>query len=294
MARANHGSFPMNVVCLWSAPLLMAFAVVAWAGEDVAGAKDHPMLTRWPGSYITEYQHNYNSADFLVLNPAGGEPDKKAVEGDYTSLLYFYESPETQPSPLQVIRNYQAAVKAIGGKVAYERLPSEGDGGETTLNVTANGKDVWVKVVPGIYSAPTQSYQLVIVEAAPMTQTISANKLWDDLSKNGFVTLYINFDTGKADLKEDGLRAVQEIVKALANNPSLAISIEGHTDNVGDAATNKVLSENRAKSVMNAVVAGGIDASRLSAVGFGQEAPIADNRTEEGRAKNRRVELVKK
>lgn len=284
----------MSVVCRWSALLLALFATTAWAGEDVAGAKDHPMLTRWPGSYITEYQKNYNSVEFLVLNPAGGEPDKKAIEGDYTALLYFYESAETQPSPLQVIRNYQAAVKAIGGSVVYERLPREGDGGETTLNVAANGKDVWVKVVPGIYSAPTQSYQLVIVEAAPMSQMISANKLWDDLSRNGFVTLYINFDTGKAELKEDGRQAVREIVKVLANNPSLVIRIEGHTDNVGDAATNKVLSENRAKSVMNAIVAAGIDATRLSAVGFGQESPIADNRTEEGRAKNRRVELVKK
>ena len=279
----------------WSAALLLgSIAAAASAGEDVAGAKDHPMLTRWPGSYIAEFQKNYNAAEFLVTTPAGGEPDKKQVEGDHTSLLYFYQSADSQPSPLQVIRNYQAAVKAIGGAVVYERLPSEGDGGETTLNVAANGKDVWVKVTPGIYSAPTQSYQLVIVEAAAMTQVIGASKLWDDLSKNGFVTLYINFDTGKSDLKDDGVRAVQEIVKALQSNPSLAISIEGHTDNVGDAASNKTLSESRAKSVMNAVVAGGIDASRLSAVGRGQESPIADNRTEEGRAKNRRVELVKK
>ena len=284
----------MAVSCRWFVGLLLGWAAAAWAGEDVAGAKDHPMLTRWPDSYIAEYQKNYNAATFLIPNAAGGEPLQKTVEGDYTSLHYFYNNAETQPSPLQVIRNYQAAVKAIGGTVIYERLPSQGDGGETTLNASANGKDVWVKVVPGIYSAPTQSYELVIVEAAPMAQVVSASKLWDDLSKNGFVTLYINFDTGKADLKEDGVRAVQQIVQMLENNPSLAISIEGHTDNVGDPASNKTLSENRAKSVMTAVVAGGIDASRLSATGFGQESPIADNRSEEGRAKNRRVELVRK
>ncbi|NJN63855.1 MAG: OmpA family protein [Acidobacteria bacterium] len=68
----------------------------------------------------------------------------------------------------------------------------------------------------------------------------------------------------------------------------------GHTDNVGQPAPNKALSEKRAQSVMAAVIAGGIDAKRLSAAGFGQERPVADNRTEEGRAKNRRVELVKK
>jgi OOP family OmpA-OmpF porin len=74
----------------------------------------------------------------------------------------------------------------------------------------------------------------------------------------------------------------------------LRLSIEGHTDNVGTPQNNKVLSENRAKAVMNAVASSGVDASRLTSVGWGQERPVADNRTEEGRAKNRRVEIVKK
>ncbi|HEU0289221.1 MAG TPA: OmpA family protein, partial [Burkholderiales bacterium] len=75
---------------------------------------------------------------------------------------------------------------------------------------------------------------------------------------------------------------------------SLSIAVEGHTDNVGQATANKALSEQRARSVMNAIVAVGIDPKRVSAAGFGQERPIADNRSEEGRSKNRRVELVKK
>ncbi|MGH8236936.1 MAG: OmpA family protein [Steroidobacteraceae bacterium] len=76
--------------------------------------------------------------------------------------------------------------------------------------------------------------------------------------------------------------------------PTLQLGIEGHTDNVGDAASNKKLSEARAKSVTAAIVASGVETARLSAAGFGQDKPVADNRTEEGRAKNRRVELVKK
>jgi OOP family OmpA-OmpF porin len=87
---------------------------------------------------------------------------------------------------------------------------------------------------------------------------------------------------------------VREIVAMLKAAPTLRLSIEGHTDNVGTPAANKVLAENRAKSVMKAIVENGIPAGRLTAVGFGQEVPVADNRTEEGRAKNRRVELVKK
>ncbi len=74
----------------------------------------------------------------------------------------------------------------------------------------------------------------------------------------------------------------------------LRVSIEGHTDNVGDPAANKKLSSDRANAVMNALIAKGIDKSRLSSVGWGQEKPVADNGTDEGRAKNRRVEIVKK
>src|SRR5262245_13974977 len=268
-------------------------AANASAGEDVAGAKDHPLLTRYPDSFITEYTKNYDATEFSV-GPRGAEPKKQTVEGDTTTIRYFYENAEKQPSPLQLIRNYQNAVKQIGGAVVYERLPKEGDGGETTLQVTTGGKDVWIKVLPDIFGAPTQSYQLVITEVASMAQVVSANELLRELNKNGYVALYINFDTGKADLKQDGVATVQEIATLLKSHPTLRLSVEGHTDNVGDAAANKKLSEARAKSVTSAIVASGIDAARLSASGFGQEKPVADNRNEEGRARNRRVELVKK
>ena len=276
---------------LATATCLMAGS--AYAGEDVAGAKDHPLLTRYPDSFITEYTKNYDAMEFQV-GARGTEPKKQTVEGDTTTLRYFYENAEKQPSPLQLIRNYQNAVKQIGGTVVYERMPKEMDAGETTLQVTTGGKDVWIKVLPDIFSAPTQSYQLVITEIASMAQVVSANELLQELNKNGFVALYINFDTGKADLKQDGVASVKEIATLLKTNPTLKLSVEGHTDNVGDAAANKKLSEARAKSVTTALVASGVDAVRLSAAGFGQEKPVADNRTEEGRAKNRRVELVKK
>ena len=209
-------------------------------------------------------------------------------------LTYFHKNAQKQPSALELIRNYQNAIKSIGGEVVYERLPKDGDGGETTLKVATGGKDVWVLVEPGIFSAPTQSYKLAIVEVAAMQQVVSANKLLDELNKNGFIALYINFDTNKAELKADGQATVKEIVAMLKAAPAMKISVEGHTDNVGAAAANKSLSENRAKSVMTAVVAGGIAANRLSAAGFGADKPIADNRSEDGRAKNRRVELVKR
>jgi outer membrane protein OmpA-like peptidoglycan-associated protein len=87
---------------------------------------------------------------------------------------------------------------------------------------------------------------------------------------------------------------VDEICQLMSSNPSLKISIEGHTDNVGTPESNKALSDERAKAVLAAIVLKGISNSRMTAVGWGQEKPVADNRTEEGRARNRRVEIVKK
>ncbi len=271
----------------------IAAACLASAATDAPKSKDHPLLTRYPNSHIAEYEKNYNAVEFAV-GQQGGEPKRKAVEGDATVIRYFHDDPQKQPSPLQVIRNYQNAIKSIGGEVVYERLPREGDGGETTLRVNTGGKEVWVRVEPEIFSAPAQSYRLQVVEVAAMQQVVSANKLLDELNRNGFIALYINFDTGKWDLKADGQATVREIVAALKSAPALKVAIEGHTDNVGQPAANKTLSEKRAQSVMAAIVAGGIDAKRLSAAGFGQERPVADNRSEEGRAKNRRVELVRK
>jgi OOP family OmpA-OmpF porin len=262
------------------------------AAEDVGGAKDHPLLSRYPDSHIVEYEQNYNAAQFAI-GSQDGVVQRQTVEGDATQFRYFHNAVDKQPSPLQLLRNYQNAIKSIGGEVIYERLPQDGDGGETTLKVTTGGKEVWVRLEPEIFSAPTQSYKLVIVEVAAMQQVVSANQLLDELNRNGFIALYINFDTGKAELKADGQATVAEIVSMLKASPALRLAIEGHTDSQGQAEANKLLSEQRAQSVMNALVAAGIEAQRLSAAGFGQERPVADNRSEEGRAKNRRVELVK-
>jgi OmpA-OmpF porin, OOP family len=262
--------------------LLFCLVVVAdaHAQSDARGSKDHPMLTRYPDSRIEEYVKNFNAVEVAVGKNADGSAKRETIEGDSTKIVYFHNIVDKQPSPLQLIRNYQNAIKSIGG--------------ETTLKATVNGKDVWVRVEPGIFSAPTQSYLLHFVERAALTQVVTANKLLDELNAKGFITLYINFDTNKSDIKADAKPTLTEVAKALAGSPNLKIGIEGHTDNVGNAAANKTLSESRAKSVMAALAAQGIASARMSAAGFGQEKPIADNRSEEGRAKNRRVELVKK
>ena len=95
-------------------------------------------------------------------------------------------------------------------------------------------------------------------------------------------------------IRPDSQPVIDQVAEMLQTNAGLMLSVEGHTDSVGTPQSNKTLSEERAKSVVAAVVELGVDAGRLTAVGWGQEKPVADNRTEDGRAKNRRVEIVKK
>jgi OmpA-OmpF porin, OOP family len=127
-----------------------------------------------------------------------------------------------------------------------------------------------------------------------MNQDIGVNELVDKLNKDGFLTLYINFDTGKATIKPDSDKSVDDAAAVLKAAPTLKIEVGGHTDNAGTPASNEKLSADRAQAVMAALVKRGVAASRLTAKGYGQNSPIADNRSEDGRAKNRRVELVKK
>jgi outer membrane protein OmpA-like peptidoglycan-associated protein len=127
-----------------------------------------------------------------------------------------------------------------------------------------------------------------------MKQDVTASSMLDALNREGHIALYINFDTGKSTIKPESKPIINQIVEMLKANPDLKISVEGHTDNVGNPKSNQTLSDERAKAVVSAIVAQGIDAKRLNATGYGQDKPIADNKTEEGRAKNRRVELVKK
>ena len=102
------------------------------------------------------------------------------------------------------------------------------------------------------------------------------------------------FATSKADILPESNAVVAQMIALLKENPGLKVSIEGHTDNSGDAKANKGLSERRAQAVLAALKTAGIPAGRLSAAGWGSEKPVADNGTAEGKAQNRRVELVKK
>ena len=118
--------------------------------------------------------------------------------------------------------------------------------------------------------------------------------LYDRLLSSGKIVTYgITFDVGKATIKPQSMGTINEIFSILKQYPDLKFSVEGHTDNTGNLALNQTLSEARSKAIVEKLVEMGIDKSRLASAGKGQNNPISDNSTPEGRAKNRRVEFVK-
>lgn len=161
-----------------------------------------------------------------------------------------------------------------------------------TYGLNKDGKTILMSVTSN------SSYgALYIGEAEGFKQTVSiikADQIEKDLNEKGKSILHINFDTDKASLKSDGVDVVNEIAKVLKANPNLKLEVNGYTDNVGNEKHNLDLSKNRAKTVVTTLSNSGIEKTRLSSNGFGASNFIADNSTEEGKAQNRRVELIKK
>lgn len=142
----------------------------------------------------------------------------------------------------------------------------------------------------------TATGQLGFVELKDFKQTIqkySAEGMKKEIDATGKAIVNINFDTDKATLKADGQEVVNQITALLKGAPALKLSIEGHTDNTGSAERNKALSAERSNAVMLALVSTGIGKDNLKAAGFGADKPLVANDSEENKAKNRRVELVK-
>lgn len=126
--------------------------------------------------------------------------------------------------------------------------------------------------------------------------TVTSDAMAKALAADGAISLYgIHFDTNKSTIKPESRATIDQIAKLLTAQPSLSLDVVGHTDNVGGADANLKLSQRRADAVVTALVEDhGVDEARLTAKGAGLSKPVADNGTEEGRGKNRRVELVKR
>lgn len=238
-----------------------------------------------------------------IMKPFEGKLYKinvNAERGEEFSQRYFEKSMEDYLASV-------GAVKVFDGEItreAYDQYEKEdpNKGGEGDIGYFNEPIKFYVirsKEKGNIYvqySADNASGKLNVLQEEAFKQTmtkVTADDIVKDLSEKGKSILYINFDVDKSNVTKEGQEVVNQIATALKKDSALKIAIEGHTDNTGDAAHNKKLSSDRANSVMNNLVANGIDKARLTAKGFGAEKPLVANDTDDNKAKNRRVELVK-
>ena len=270
------------------------WAVAATAqNADQPGYHDPQLFTRLPGYFLSEggsfREEQFASHTFTVQQ--GNRRSEERVEGHLLQYQYsFGQGGGAAASGLQIIRNYENAVRRLGGRVLYsvEDFPAS----HSTLQVTKDGKETWVEV-----EAYGGTYNLVIVEKAAMTQDVvaDANALQGGLAQSGHVEVPgIYFDVARSEVKPQSEPALREVVRLLQANPAMRLWVVGHTDSQGSAESNVTLSEARAAAVVRSLTAMGVAAERLAPHGAGPFAPVASNDTEEGRAHNRRVELVKR
>ncbi|MDO8834190.1 MAG: OmpA family protein, partial [Vicinamibacterales bacterium] len=285
-------------------------AVPALAQQDADGCKDHPLFTRFPNMHISGCESSQFDVRGFPVGPAAMDQEKPTraieVEGPVRWLSYAINEGATPPSGLQIMRNFETAARKAGATIEgqypgwckgyydVEKMPQMGNGCFSyglTLKFVGRGKETWVFIQAGESDG---QYSMTLSEREAMTQDIGVNEMVDTIAKRGFIALYINFETAKATINPDSAQTLDTAAAALTTASDLRIEIGGHTDNVGTPEANLRLSQERAQAVMAALVKRGIAPARLTAKGYGQTAPVADNRTEDGRGKNRRVELVKK
>jgi OmpA-OmpF porin, OOP family len=261
--------------------MLLAFATPSLAQEpDAEGCKDSPLITRMPGSTINSCDNKeFDQAKMPTGHSADGELVYKTLEGEYHHWTYNTREGVTV---IQVFHNIETALKRAGLTIDYEESPGL---------ITAHKGKAWYML-----ENHDAYYNQTVLIIAEMQQEVTADaaSLASEIEKSGHVAVYgIHFDTGKAAILPDSKDTLQQIVQLLKDNGDLKLRIEGYTDNVGQAAANQALSEKRAQAVVAWLVAHDVASARLSGKGFGPANPVGDNTTEDGRAKNRRVELVK-
>ncbi len=318
-------SFRIGAVALFAVGLVASLPAVA---KDVAGSKDHPMVGRYVGSEITQFK----SADFdevrLLKAPLDLKTDgEKLTDGNSLRLegkvlRIRYDAPKDRSS-LEVMRNYEDSLAAKGFETVFAcaggdcfktpessfRFAFVGDDGQINyrydkgvryrlVHLARPTGDVWAAVIVGgdvgpmvrvvaVDVKPMEAGRIAFVDAGAMAQAIAAT---------GRVALYgIQFDFDKAEIKPESRPTLDEISKFLKAEPTLSVVVTGHTDAKGAFDYNVDLSRRRAAAVVAELTTRyGIAADRLTPFGAGMASPIASNEDDAGRAKNRRVELVKR
>ncbi len=292
------------------AALLMCLLAGPAPAADLAGSADHPLVGRYEGSEIIGYE--FAEFDGYPLLGAAGKAGFQPIEGRVTRISYLLPENVT---PVAAARNFEIALAGAGfeplfecadktcGEVSYDldQFPIPLGNVDrfnyrvATYRLARAEGDVFASVIVSPNAKARANVQLAVIEVEPMeVRMIDAAEMQAEIDATGRVALYgIHFATDSARIEAESEPTMTEIARMLAARPELRVVIVGHTDNQGSLEYNLGLSHRRAQAVRDALVKSfGIDGARMEFAGAGFLAPVAPNTTEEGRALNRRVEVI--
>jgi OOP family OmpA-OmpF porin len=253
-------------------------------GEDEPGCKDSPLLARIAGCSIIQCDAKESDTLDIQIGVSGeGAPQKESMDGGSETVYYLCP---TRMLPAQIVKLSEAALLKSDYKAIYY-----GKDGEDFPIVTGMKDTQWIQISTYMYNEYSAYIQTAI--KVPAENQANSEALAEELIKNGrMVLLGINFEKSGSDLPADAEKMLGELAAFLIRQPDWRIRVEGHVDS-SDENGSVPLSQKRASAVATWLLEHGIDKSRLSIQGFGDSKPAGDKTTEEGRAKNRRLELVR-
>lgn len=305
---------------LFTGLIILVSSWSAFAAEgDVAGSQDHPLTGRFEGAVISYGEAVDFDAYHFITGPVerrGEAETSRQVEGVVLKNAYVFPEGST---PLQVVRNYEQRLEENGLEIDYlcnaqecgltnftssiELLPiphmnvDSWNFSYLAAHGTANEVNIYLTVLVSVGGDGKTRGQVFVIEEETMTYAmVDAEALARGLDADGHIAVHnIYFDSNEATLKPESTAALSEVAKLLNQSPELELIVVGHTDNVGTLSYNEDLSRRRARAVVAELTgAYGVSGGRLEPAGVGMYAPVATNQTEDGRALNRRVELVRR
>jgi len=244
-------------------------------------------------NYQTEIRNKGGKLLFECAEKAcGGDPNRSSAGGGGAMSLSMYLRPIDNVKDPHGTGGYCAHNARISGQRYAAGVLGSSGAYVSVLSYTLSSSPSSCRELAGRTVAAVDIVQPKAREQKMVT--VKAEEMAGRISAGGSVALYgIYFDFNKADLKPESSPTLEQIARLLKQNPRMKLLVVGHTDNVGDFAFNRDLSQRRAAAVTAELASRfGADRKRLTPVGVASACPVASNRTEEGRAKNRRVELV--
>jgi outer membrane protein OmpA-like peptidoglycan-associated protein len=280
-----------NLTLLSSVALILSFTQGLKAQTENAGdCKDHPRFKCLPDFRLNEcFAREADTFNFPVESRIADDVRKQTIDGKHYFYSYNIKEDAKQVVPLLIFRDLEYELYENYGTVVARVVEPMNPYSFITGKIPKDNMATWILI-----QATSSGYQLNIVEKKRKVQVVMANEMWNELDKKDSVALDIFFDDDTITMIPASLPIIDQIYDLMINHPSLKLSIQCHTDNRRPPTDNKIKSAMRAKVVLDAITAKGIDKARLSSIGWGQDKPVADNSTDEGRAKNRRVVIIKR